>query len=309
MSDWTPEDMPPQDGKTVIVTGGNSGLGFESVKALAGRGATVVLAARDAGKARAAKASIDATAPSGRVVVMPLDLASFASIRAFAGAFRERFDRLDVLMNNAGVMAIARKSTAEGFEMQMGTNHLGHFLLTGLLIDKLLATPASRVVVLTSIAANYGRLKVDDLDFERRGYSRWGAYNQTKLANMLFARELDRRLKQRGGTDTIAVAAHPGVSATNLQLGPADGAGPIGRWMPRLLYRLCQPQEIGVHAQLRAATEPGLLGDELFGPREQMNMKGPAVVLPYPRTGRNLDKARALWEKSVELTGEDFGGL
>lgn len=309
MSDWTPEEIPPQEGKTVIVTGGNSGLGFESVKALARNGATVVLAARDAAKAKAAKQKIDVEGVSGRVVVMPLDLASFASIRAFSSAFHDRFDRLDVLMNNAGVMAIAKNVTDDGFEMQIGTNHFGHFLLTGLLLDKLLATPASRVVVLTSIAANYGRLKIDDLNFEQRGYSRWGVYNQTKLANMLFARELDRRLKARGGTQTIAVAAHPGVSATNLQQGPADGAGFMGRMLPGLLYRMCQPQEIGAHPQLRAATALELAGGELFGPRDQMHMKGPAVLLDYPRTGRNMEKAKALWEKSVELTGEDYDGL
>lgn len=309
MGDWTPSDMPAQDGKTIIVTGGNSGLGFESVKALADKGATVVLAARNAAKAKAAKEAIDAVGHSGQVVVMPLDLSSFASIRAFCSAFQERFERLDVLMNNAGVMAIARARTEDGFEMQMGTNHFGHFLLTGLLLDKLLATASSRVVALTSIAANYGRMRADDLNFERRGYSRWGVYNQTKLANMLFARELDRRLKKQGHRDTIAVAAHPGVSATNLQQGPADGAGWFGRMMPGLLYKLCQPQALGAHAQLRAATEPELQGDELFGPRDQMNMKGPAVRLDYPRTGRNLDQAAKLWQKSVELTGETFSGI
>ncbi len=309
MSDWKPGDMPAQSGKTIIVTGGNSGLGFESVKALAGKGATVILAARNAAKAEAAKEAIDAEAPSGTVVVMPLDLSSFASIRAFASAFDERFDRLDVLMNNAGVMAIASNSTQDGFEMQIGTNHFGHFLLTGLLLQKLLNTPSSRVVALTSIAANYARMRVDDLNFERRAYGRWGVYNQTKLANMLFVRELDRRLKKLGDSHTIAVAAHPGLSATNLQQGPADGAGAFGRLLPGLLHQFCQPQAQGAHPQLRAATEPGLVGDELFGPRDRMNMKGPAVKLDYPRTGRDMGKAAQLWTKSVELTGEDFGGI
>ena len=309
MSDWTPEDIPPQDGKTMIVTGGNSGLGFESVKALAGAGATVILAARDAAKAKAAKESIDATKPSGRVVVMPLDLASFASIRAFASAFHDRFDRLDLLMNNAGIMAIAKRVTEDGFEMQIGTNHFGHFLLTGLLIDRILSTPDSRVVALTSIAANGGRLDVEDLNFERRGYSRWGVYCQSKLANMLFARELDRRLKRREGNDAIALSAHPGVSATNLLQGPADGGSFFGKLFSKAPRTLFQAQDVGAHAQLRAATEPGLVGDELFGPSGRMNMKGPAVALPYPRTGRRMDKAKSLWEKSVELTGEDFDGL
>lgn len=300
MAAWTLEDIDDLSGKVAVVTGGNSGLGFESVKALAAAGATVVMACRNADKAAAATAEIVGEQPDAEIVNRSIDLASQESVHAFAADFLETFDRLDILMNNAGVMAIPRKETKEGFEMQFGANHLGHFALTGLLIKTLLQTADSRVVTLTSLAAAAGKINFKDLNASAR-YSRWGAYGQSKLSNMLFGRELQRRLDE-AGSNTLSMLAHPGFSATNLQRGPMEGGGIIGAIAGRAMPLMCQPQAAGALPQLRAATDPRARGGEYFGPSGAGQIKGAAVQVKYPPSGRNMTNARRLWELSSEMT-------
>src|SRR5690242_4845134 len=212
---WTANDMPDQTGRVAIVTGANVGLGYESALALARKGAQVIVASRNPEKGQKAVSSIKEQVPGAKIEFIQLDLASLASVRAFADEFKRRYNRLDLLLNNAGVMAIPRAETADGFEMQLGTNHLGHFALTGLLLDLLLKTPGSRIVNTSSSAQYMGRMNFEDPQL-RQNYSRWGAYGQSKLANVLFTHELQRRLEQAGST-TISASAHPGGARTNLQ--------------------------------------------------------------------------------------------
>src|SRR5271167_2998976 len=219
MARWTTDDIPPLAGRIAVVTGANSGLGFETALALARAGARVVLACRDEAKGGDALDRIRQAVPAADVRLDRLDLADLASVREFAADFSAGHGGLDLLLNNAGVMAIPRRETADGFEMQFGTNHLGHFALTGLLLDRLLARPGARVVTVSSTAAMIGRIRFDDLQGSRR-YGKWTAYGQAKLANQLFALELDRRATDCG-VDLVSVAAHPGYAATNLQaVGP-----------------------------------------------------------------------------------------
>lgn len=212
MAKWTAEHISNVEDKIVLITGANSGLGFEASLALAKKGSLVVMACRNPSKGQVALQQIQDEVPDAQVVVMSLNLASLQSIRTFAAEFTNHYDRLDILLNNAGVMAPPYAKTEDGFELQIGTNHFGHFALTGLLLERLLFTTASRVVTTTSFAHYMGRINFDDLNWTRK-YSKWPAYGQSKLANLLFTYELDRRFKA-AGANTIAVAAHPGYSAT-----------------------------------------------------------------------------------------------
>src|SRR5580693_2780259 len=216
---WTADDIPDLSGKTIVVTGGNSGIGYEAALEFARKRAEVILACRDLGKARTAAAQIGASAPGAKVEVMELDLSNLASVRGFSDAFHLQHPALHVLCNNAGVMAIPYRKTADGFEMQFGTNHLGHFALTGLLLDRLLATAGARVVNVSSSAHRMGSIRFDDLQWSN-GYRKWMAYGQSKLANLLFTFELQRKV-YAAGKKLLAVACHPGYAATNLQaVGP-----------------------------------------------------------------------------------------
>ena len=216
---WTADDIPDLSGKTIVVTGGNSGIGYEAGLAFARKRAEVILACRDLGKARTAAAQITGSASGAKVDVMELDLSNLASVRGFSDAFHLQHQALHVLCNNAGVMAIPYRQTADGFEMQFGTNHLGHFALTGLLLDRLLATEGSRVVNVSSGAHRMGKIRFDDLQW-KNGYRKWMAYGQSKLANLLFTLELQRKV-DAAGKKLLAVACHPGYAATNLQaVGP-----------------------------------------------------------------------------------------
>ncbi len=212
---WTAADIPDQKGRTILITGANSGLGLQTATALAGAGATVLMACRNAEKAAAARAQVEAAVAGADVEFVPLDLADLSSVEAAADAVAARPRPLDVLVNNAGVMAPPQRRTADGFELQLGTNHLGHFALTGRLIEKLLAADAPRIVNVSSTAHRIGRMDFDDLGWEQ-GYSRWPAYGRSKLANLLFTVELARRA-EAAGTGLVAAAAHPGYAATNLQ--------------------------------------------------------------------------------------------
>ena len=297
---WTTHNIPDQTGKIVIITGANSGLGLESTRALADKGAHVIMACRDTGKGWTAMAPILDANPAAALEVMPLDLADLSSVRAFAAAFSNKHSRLDILMNNAGVMALPqRQETADGFEMQFGVNHLGHFALTGLLLDHLLATPNSRVVTVSSNAHKVGRIQFDNLDAEK-SYSQWGAYCQSKLANLLFAYELQRRLDE-SDANTISVAAHPGYAATNLQR-----TSKLSLLMNRLI---AQDQATGALPQLRAATAADVRGGDYYGPDRFFEQRGHPVKVQSNRASHDEAVARRLWSVSEKLTGVQYRGL
>jgi NAD(P)-dependent dehydrogenase (short-subunit alcohol dehydrogenase family) len=305
-NNWTQQDISDMTGKVVIITGANSGLGLESTKALAAKGATVVMACRNPRKAEAAKAEVLATTPAARLDVMALDNASLASVRAFADAFKAKYDRLDILLNNAGVMAIPRELTEDGFEMQLGVNHLAHFALTGLLLDVITATPKSRVHSTSSSAAFSGVINLDDLMGEKT-YGRWTAYGQSKLANAAFATELNRRL-QAAGHDTIANSSHPGLVMTNLQTNSlAESGAPLGE---RILYGLAGPimaQDVsmGVLPQLYGSTAPEAKGGVFYGPKN-FRIRGYPAEQKCNDALKDIDLLKRFWAASEELTGVHY---
>jgi NAD(P)-dependent dehydrogenase (short-subunit alcohol dehydrogenase family) len=293
---WDASRIPDQTGRIAIVTGANSGLGLVTARELARKGALVVLACRNLDKGRTALA--ECVAPGSAPELEELDLASLASVRSFAERFRAKHGVLDLLINNAGVMAPPRRETADGFELQFGTNHLGHFALTELLLDLMEGRDDARVVTLSSTAHKFGRIAFDNLNGDRR-YFRWRAYGQSKLANLLFALELDRRLRARGST-VKSLAAHPGYAATNLQ----TAAAPL---VDRLVMKvgnavIAQDDEMGALPTLFAATQPGLQGGTYVGPDGPGEQRGyPKVVKPNS-AARDEDVARRLWEVSEQLT-------
>jgi NAD(P)-dependent dehydrogenase (short-subunit alcohol dehydrogenase family) len=306
---WTAEEVPDLSGKTIVVTGGNSGIGYEAALVLAGRRAHVVLACRDLEKARAAIAAIRAALPAASLEPIALDLASLDSIRRFADELGARHHGIDVLCNNAGVMAIPYRTTADGFEMQFGTNHLGHFALTGLLLERLLTAPAARIVNVSSTAHKMGRMRFDDLH-GTKGYRKWQAYGQSKLANLLFTYELQRRL-ERASAKAISVACHPGYAATNLQVaGPRMAGSALMESVMQLGNRLLsQTAAMGALPTLYAATAPEVRGGDYIGPDGFFENTG------YPRkttsSARSQDRAAAerLWNDSEQLTGVRYEAL
>src|SRR5919201_1726555 len=299
---WTADRIPDQQGRTAIVTGANSGLGFVTARELARAGAQVVLACRNLEKGNAAANQIRAAWPGAVLQLEELDLGSLDSIRAFADRFESSHDRLDLLINNAGLMATRRRVTADGFETQIGTNHLGHFALTGRLISKLEGRDDARVVTVSSGAHRMGRINFDDLQGERR-YFRWRAYGQSKLANLLFAFELDRHLRAAGST-VKSLAAHPGYSATNLQ---STGPPVLDRLVMVVTNRLmAQSVEMGALPILYAATEPGLEGGTYFGPDGPGEQRGHPTRVGSSAAARDEAVARRLWDVSEELTGVRF---
>jgi NAD(P)-dependent dehydrogenase (short-subunit alcohol dehydrogenase family) len=309
MANWTAEDMPDLAGATIVVTGGNSGIGFEAAKQFARRGARVVLACRDPGRAKQAIEAIAREHPGAALEVLPLDLASLASVRSFAERFRSEHDELNILCNNAGVMALPQRRTADGFEMQLGTNHLGHFALTGLLLDRLLATPKARVVTVSSTVHRAGRIRFDDLQSEK-SYAPWRAYGQSKLANLLFAYELQRRLEARGA-DVISVACHPGYAATNLQFAGPRMSG--SAWMERVMRlsnRLfSQSSAMGALPTLYAATASETRGGDYIGPGRLVETKGPPVRVRSNARSHDREVATRLWQVSEALTGVGYEAL
>jgi NAD(P)-dependent dehydrogenase (short-subunit alcohol dehydrogenase family) len=296
---WTADRMPDQSGRVAVVTGANSGLGLITARELARRGALVVLACRNMEKGRAAHAEVAAVALGSDPELEELDLASLESVRAFAERFKAKHDGLDLLINNAGVMAPPRQLTADGFELQLGTNHLGHFALTGLFLPLMEGREDARVVTLSSNAHKTVRgIAFDNLNGDRR-YFRWNAYGQSKLANLLFALELDRRLRARDST-VKSLAAHPGYAATNLQ----SAAAPL---IDRLVMKvsnavIAQSDEMGALPVLYAATEPGLQGGTYAGPDGRGEHRGHPKVVKPNRAARDEDTARRLWEVSADLT-------
>lgn len=306
MSHWTPADIPDLHGHIALVTGANSGLGLETTRALAAKGASVVMACRDQEKGRKAKSAIEESVPEASLELAALDLSSLAAIRAFAERFQADHTQLHLLFNNAGVMAIPYRKTQDGFEWQFGTNYLGHFALTGLLLPALLATPRSRVITTSSIVHVMGKIEFDNLNNER-SYSRWSAYGKSKLADLMFAFELQRRLK-RAGVDAVSVAAHPGFSHTSLQSTSATEAGAV---MERLMYSLYRGQSaaMGALPQLYAGTAPYIFGGEYIGPDGLFGLSGYPKKVRASKKAYDEQVAARLWEVSVEMTGVDYVAL
>jgi len=306
---WTVREMPELSGKTIVVTGANSGLGLEAARGFASKGAVVILACRSTAKGDAARERILADHPAARVDVMALDLASLASIRAFAESLRSRHDRLDVLCNNAGVMALPLRKTADGFEMQLGTNHLGHFALTGLLLPALLRASGARVVTQSSGAHRMGRIAFDDLPGERR-YGRWSAYGQSKLANLLFAYELQRRLAKKGA-NVVSVACHPGYAATELQFAGArmEGSTVMEKLFALGNQLLAQDAATGALPMLYAATAPDVRGGDYIGPDGLGELWGHPKKVDSNARSHDEAVAAKLWAVSEELTGVRYQAL
>jgi NAD(P)-dependent dehydrogenase (short-subunit alcohol dehydrogenase family) len=304
---WTTNDIPDLTGKVVIVTGANSGIGYEAALELARKGAHTILACRSMDKAQTALSQIHVQVPNARAEIMQLDLASQASIHAFAAAFKARYERLDVLINNAGIMMVPYGKTEDGFERQFGTNHLGHFALTGLLMDRILATPGARVVNISSGAHRMGNIDFDNLMYESgKGYTPAQAYGRSKLANLLFTYELQRRFNAIGA-DTKAIAAHPGGSNTNLANHMEDHA--LFRLVRPLLAIIMQPAAMGALPTLRATVDPQAAGGVYFGPDGFREMRGDPVIVEASAAAHDVTAANKLWSVSQELTGVKMAQL
>jgi NAD(P)-dependent dehydrogenase (short-subunit alcohol dehydrogenase family) len=298
MAKWTTADIPDQTGRVAVITGANTGLGYETALALADHGAHVVLAVRNLDKGKDAAARITAQSPHADVALAELDLTSLASVRAAAEQLRSAHDRIDLLINNAGVMYTPKSNTKDGFELQFGTNHLGHFAFTGLLLDRLLPVAGSRIVTVSSIGHRIlADIHFDDLQWERR-YNRVAAYGQAKLANLLFTYELQRRLAPHG--TTIAAAAHPGMSDTELMRNmPAPLVGAFERIAPLV----AQNPAMGALPTLRAATDPAVLGGQYYGPDSFGQTRGYPKIVGSSAKSHDVDRQRRLWAISEELTG------
>ncbi|OBG52037.1 MULTISPECIES: SDR family NAD(P)-dependent oxidoreductase [unclassified Mycobacterium] len=301
MAKWTARDIPDQAGRVAVITGANTGLGYETAAALADHGARVVLAVRNLDKGKDAAARIAAASPHADVALQELDLTSLDSIRAAAEQLKSDYEQIDLLINNAGVMYTPKETTKDGFEMQFGTNHLGHFALTGLLLERLLPVPGSRVVTVSSVGHRIlADIHFDDLQWER-SYNRVAAYGQAKLANLLFTYELQRRLAPRG--TTIATAAHPGGSNTEL-----------GRYTPTAFRPLvnvffsviAQDAAMGALPTLRAATDPAVLGGQYYGPDGFAETRGYPKLVSSSAKSHDAERQRRLWAVSEELTGVTY---
>jgi NAD(P)-dependent dehydrogenase (short-subunit alcohol dehydrogenase family) len=291
---WNSDQISDQKDRVVIITGANSGIGYEAARVLALKGARVVLACRNPQLAAEAVDLIQQEQPAADVSFMKLDLASLSSVRRFSEEFRQLLGRLDLLINNGGVMVPPFSRTEEGFELQFGTNHLGHFALTGLLLELLLKRDDSRIINISSIAHQTGRIDFDDLNWEQRKYNPWSAYGQSKLANLLFTYELQRKLEKAGAT-SIAVAAHPGWTGTNLQR-TSGMARVLNPWLAMPVWK-------GTLPTLRAATAADINGGEFIGPHRRLQLRGFPVSVESNAASHDREVATRLWDVSEELTG------
>ncbi|MET0474801.1 MAG: SDR family NAD(P)-dependent oxidoreductase [Mycobacterium sp.] len=313
-SKWTAADVPDQTGRVAVVTGSNTGLGYDTALVLATRGARVVLAVRDVEKGNAAAARLVGRVPRADVTVQPLDVGSLQSIRTAAAEIKSAYPRIDLLINNAGVMYPPKQTTKDGFELQFGTNHLGAFALTGLLLENMLPVDGSRVVAIASIAHRIqAAIHFDDLQWER-SYNRVAAYGQSKLSNLLFTYELQRRLGGQERSDsgnvtaakkepTIAVAAHPGISNTEL-MRHIPGSGLPG--FRQVAGLVTNSAEMGALATLRAATDPAVLGGQYYGPDGFRELRGHPKLVESSRQSHDQDVQGRLWSVSEELTGVTY---
>ncbi len=295
---WTEDDVPDQSGRTAVVTGANSGIGFETARVLAGRGATVVLACRNLGKAKDAADRIGAAAPDADIRVVRLDLASLASVRDAAAELRASYQSLGLLINNAGLMFPPYGTTEDGFEQQFGVNHLAHFALTGLLLDRLLTSPGSRIVTVSSVGHRQGVINFDDLQSARR-YRRMAAYGQSKLANLMFTYELQRRLAS-AGAETIALAAHPGFAGTDLMRHTPGWIRAASAVLPS------QSAGMGALPTLRAAADRGAHGGGYYGPSGWFEQRGYPKQVNSSARSHDADVQRRLWKESERLTGVTY---
>lgn len=295
---WTTNDIPSQQDKIIVITGANSGLGLEAAKVLSSKGARVIVAVRSLTKGQDAIAQINKTNPSAQLELMHLDLSDLESVVAFANEFKQQHARLDVLINNAGVMwPPKRETTKQGFELQLGINHLGHFALTAHLFDILKATPQSRIVSQSSIAHSMiSKLDLANVNWEK-SYNKNKAYGQSKLANLLFTYELDRKLKEHK-IDTKAIACHPGVSSTNLFRSSSFAS--------KAIKLIGQKAELGVLPMLRAASDESIMGADYIGPKGFMGLSGFPVEVKSTKLARNKELARRFWDLSEGLTGIHF---
>ena len=297
---WTEEDIPDQSGRVAIVTGANSGNGLETARALAGRGAHVVLAVRDLAKGEAAVADIEADHPAAHLELVELDLALLDSVRSAAAEIRNRFESIDLLVNNAGVFHTPRRQTADGYEIRLGTNHLGHFALTGLLLDRLAGTPGSRIVTVSSNAHRYrARIDFDRFGLEQ-GRSQSAAYGRSKLANLLFTYELQRRL-EAAGSAAMALAAHPGWAETEI-LRHFRGI----RYLQPLIGPMRNSAAVGALATLRAATDPAAAGGEFYGPDGWFEMRGHPVLVGSSDRSHDPELQQRVWAASEDVTRVTF---
>lgn len=305
---WSEGNIPDLTGRVIVVTGANSGIGYEAARAFAQHGAHVVLACRNRTKADAAVASIADVTANPSLEILDVDLGDLDSVAAAAKQFLADHDRLDVLVNNAGLMALPRQTTAQGYEMQFGVNHLAHFALTGHLLDRLLGTQASRVVAVSSTGHRPGKIHFDDLQGEKH-YGPWSAYFQSKLSNLLFTYELQRKLEGHGAS-TIAVAAHPGGTNTNLGHGQSSG---FVTWLmdaarPVLSF-VMQPAAMGALPTMRAAVDPEVVGGEYYGPDGFMEQRGYPKRVSSTARSHDAEVARRLWTVSESLTGVSYSAL
>jgi NAD(P)-dependent dehydrogenase (short-subunit alcohol dehydrogenase family) len=295
---WNTENILSQKGRIVIVTGSSSGIGYETARVLANKQASVIIAVRNLEKGNKALAKIIQQNKDADVRVMELDLANLASVKNFAENFQKNYSRLDLLINNAGVMIPPYSKTTDGFELQFGTNHLGHFALTGQLLKLLISTQGSRIVNVSSGAHNFGTLDFDDLNWEKRNYAQWTAYGDSKLANLYFTYELDRKLKEQG-INTVVTASHPGWTATELQ----RTAGDVMKYLNGIF---AQDITMGALPTLRAAIEEGLKGGEYFGPNGFMEISGYPVKVESNQLSKDRAIAQKLWVVSEQLTSVKF---
>jgi NAD(P)-dependent dehydrogenase (short-subunit alcohol dehydrogenase family) len=298
---WTEQDIPAQDGRVAVVTGANSGLGLQTARALAEHGAHVVLAVRNLDKGRQALARISDSAPGAKLSLQRLDLASLKSVRAAADELHAAHPKIDLLINNAGVMYTPRQKTGDGFDMQFGVNHLGHFALTGLLLDLMLPVPGSRVVTVSSFGHRIrADIHFDDLQFDR-SYNRVTAYGQAKLANLMFTYELQRRLAPHH--TTIAAAAHPGAAATELT---QNMSGLVRKGVDLVEPLLSQPAAMGALPTLRAATDPAVTGGQYYGPKGMGGTRGYPEVVASSKKSHDTAVQQRLWAVSEQLTDVTF---
>ena len=307
---WTEEDIPDLTGKIAVVTGANSGTGYEATRALASKGATVVMSCRNLEKAEAAAEKIKNKIPEAKLEIVQLDLSDLSSVKKFAESYSEKHETLDLLLNNAGIMMPPYSKTVDGFELQLGTNHMGHFALTGLLLNLLIATKGSRVVTMSSTAHTRAEFDFDDISLEDT-YSRVSAYGRSKLANLLFAYEFQRKLDD-AGIKMLSNAAHPGWSATSLQTtGPREGSGGrIRSWALRFgNFIFAQSAAMGALPMLYGVISPDAEGGVYYGPRSLGGWRGYPKKTESNDLSHNKDDAKKLWELSEELTGIKYEAL